>query len=73
MPIVIMTPIRRLTHNEFGDIAYEVMGVVYRLRKENTLYRESPSLDLLLLIDFYRYNRYTDTKPNAPSNLAYRL
>jgi GxxExxY protein len=34
MPIVIMTPIRRLTQNEFGDIAYEVMGVVYRLRKE---------------------------------------
>ena len=34
MPITLKTPIRRLTQAEFGDIAYEVMGVVYRLRNE---------------------------------------
>ena len=34
MPISLKTSIRRLTQAEFGDIAYEVMGVVYRLRNE---------------------------------------
>ncbi len=34
MPIIVKTPIRRLTQREFGDIAYEVMGVVYRLQDE---------------------------------------
>lgn len=34
MPITLKTSIRQLTQAEFGDIAYEVMGVVYRLRKE---------------------------------------
>ena len=34
MPITVRTPIRRLTQNEFGDIAYEVMGVVYRLQND---------------------------------------
>ena len=32
MPITVKTPIRRLTQGEFGEIAYEVMGVVYRLQ-----------------------------------------
>ena len=34
MPITVKTPIRRLTQGEFGEIAYEVMGVVYRLQTE---------------------------------------
>ena len=34
MPITVKTPIRRLTQSEFGEIAYEVMGVVYRLQSE---------------------------------------
>ncbi len=34
MPITVKTPLRRLTQGEFGEIAYEVMGVVYRLQAE---------------------------------------
>ncbi|MEK6258897.1 MAG: GxxExxY protein [Planctomycetota bacterium] len=34
MPITVKTSVRRLTQNEFGAIAFEVMGVVYRLQAE---------------------------------------
>ena len=34
MPIIIRTPLRRLSQAEFGDLAYAVMGCVFQIHSE---------------------------------------
>jgi hypothetical protein len=34
MPIILRTPVRRLSQAEFGELAYSVMGVVFEIHRD---------------------------------------